>query len=176
MAQKSDHRAEISGNIVWYDAPAPRPEVLLFWHFACACAVSLELEFLPYPWGNYICLQIKHGVYQCQFLQHVGKILSSSMRIFSKSGNFWPICFMTAFAKCPKRPNLFNIWFLSKPCFQRTNKDSCMVDINKLGRYTYSTCCCCCSRYVRPHLPVIPSVFAHFLHVVYHGCSQSTRS
>ena len=28
LGSKSDHRAEISGNIVWYDALAPRPEVL----------------------------------------------------------------------------------------------------------------------------------------------------
>ena len=29
LAYKSDPRAEISGEIVWYDALAPRPEVLL---------------------------------------------------------------------------------------------------------------------------------------------------
>ena len=28
LGSKSDHRAEISGNIVWFDALAPRPEVL----------------------------------------------------------------------------------------------------------------------------------------------------
>ena len=28
LGSKSDHRVEISGNIVWYDALAPRPEVL----------------------------------------------------------------------------------------------------------------------------------------------------
>ena len=28
LDSKSDHRAEISGNIVWYEALAPRPEVL----------------------------------------------------------------------------------------------------------------------------------------------------
>ena len=38
--------AEISGNIVWYDALALRPEVLLDWYFVCSCAVMLELNFL----------------------------------------------------------------------------------------------------------------------------------
>ena len=41
LAHKSDPRAEISGEIVWYDALAPRPEVLLSWRFVCACAGSL---------------------------------------------------------------------------------------------------------------------------------------
>ena len=39
LAHKSDLRAEISGSIVWYDALAPRPEVLLSRGFVCACAV-----------------------------------------------------------------------------------------------------------------------------------------
>ena len=38
LAHKSDPRAEISGEIVRYDALAPRPEVLLSWCFVCACA------------------------------------------------------------------------------------------------------------------------------------------
>ena len=38
LALKSDPRAEISGEIVWYDALAPRPEVLLSWCIVCACA------------------------------------------------------------------------------------------------------------------------------------------
>ena len=50
LTHKSDHRAEISGNIVGYDALAPRPEVLLSWCFLRACAVSLELNFLPNFW------------------------------------------------------------------------------------------------------------------------------
>ena len=50
LTHKSDLRAEISGSIVWYDALAPRPEVLLSWCFVRACAVSLELNFLPYFW------------------------------------------------------------------------------------------------------------------------------
>ena len=41
LTHKSDPRAEISGEIVWYDALAPRPEVLLSWRFVCACAGSL---------------------------------------------------------------------------------------------------------------------------------------
>ena len=43
LAHKSDPRAEISGEIVWYDALAPRPEVLLPWCSVCACAISLFL-------------------------------------------------------------------------------------------------------------------------------------
>ena len=31
LGHKSDPRAEISGEIVWYDVLAPRPEVLLSW-------------------------------------------------------------------------------------------------------------------------------------------------
>ena len=38
LVHKSDPRAEISGEIVWYDALAPRPEVLLSSCFICACA------------------------------------------------------------------------------------------------------------------------------------------
>ena len=30
------------GEIVWYDALAPRPEVLLYWYVTCACAHCLE--------------------------------------------------------------------------------------------------------------------------------------
>ena len=41
LAHKSDPRAEISGEIVRYDALAPHPEVLLCWRFICACAGSL---------------------------------------------------------------------------------------------------------------------------------------
>ena len=41
---KSDLRAEISGSIVWYDALAPRPEVLLLWYFVGACAATIELK------------------------------------------------------------------------------------------------------------------------------------
>ena len=52
---KSALRAEISGSIVRYDALAARPEVLLYWHFVCACADSLKLKSSPYSWGK--CLQ-----------------------------------------------------------------------------------------------------------------------
>ena len=44
LTHKSDLQAEISGSIVWYDALAPRPEVLLLWHFVGACAATLELK------------------------------------------------------------------------------------------------------------------------------------
>ena len=54
LGSKSDLRAEISGSIVRYDALAPRPEVLLLWHFVRACAATLELRFFPYSWRNYL--------------------------------------------------------------------------------------------------------------------------
>ena len=38
LAHKSDLRAEISGEIVWYDALAPRPEILLPWCFVSSHA------------------------------------------------------------------------------------------------------------------------------------------
>ena len=51
FTHKSDHGAEISGNIVWYDALAARPEVLLHWHFVCACTVSIEMnDYHKYAW------------------------------------------------------------------------------------------------------------------------------
>ena len=50
---KRDLRPEISGSIVRYDALAPRPEVLLYWHFVRACADSLKLKSLPYSWQKY---------------------------------------------------------------------------------------------------------------------------
>ena len=46
LDSKSDLRAEISGSIVWYDALAPRPEVLLLSYFVGACAATLELIIL----------------------------------------------------------------------------------------------------------------------------------
>ena len=48
LGSKSDHRAEISGNIVRYDALAQRPEVLRSCYLVCACAVAHEVNFLPY--------------------------------------------------------------------------------------------------------------------------------
>ena len=52
---KSALLAETSGSIVRYDALAARPEVLLYWHFVCACADSLKLKSSPYSRGK--CLQ-----------------------------------------------------------------------------------------------------------------------
>ena len=52
---KSALWAEISGSIFRYDALAARPEVLLYWHFVCACADSLKLKSSPYSWRK--CLQ-----------------------------------------------------------------------------------------------------------------------
>ena len=46
VGPKRDHWAEISGNIVRYNALTPSPEVLLFRYFVCARVVSLELKFL----------------------------------------------------------------------------------------------------------------------------------
>ena len=52
LAHKSDHRAEISENIVWYDALATCPEVLFSYHLVCACVVFQTLNFVPYAWVN----------------------------------------------------------------------------------------------------------------------------
>ena len=52
LTHKSDLRAEISGSIVWYDALAPCPEVLLSWCFVRACAASFEFKCWPYSWGG----------------------------------------------------------------------------------------------------------------------------
>ena len=54
LGSKSDLRAEISGSIVWYDALAPRPEVLLLWYFIGACAATLKLKLFPYSWRKYL--------------------------------------------------------------------------------------------------------------------------
>ena len=53
-APKSDPRAEISGEIVRYDALAPRPEVLLSGCFVCACAGSLYNSSSHHIRGNEI--------------------------------------------------------------------------------------------------------------------------
>ena len=50
LKNESDHRAEISENIVRYGALAPRPEILLPQFSGCACAVYLELNFLLISW------------------------------------------------------------------------------------------------------------------------------
>ena len=42
FSSQSDHRAEISGNIVWYNALAPRPEVL-----TVALAFCLHMRSFP---------------------------------------------------------------------------------------------------------------------------------
>ena len=49
VGSKRDHWAEISGNIVRYNALTPSPEVLPFRYFVWARVVSLELKFLPIP-------------------------------------------------------------------------------------------------------------------------------
>ena len=46
LGSKSDLRAEISGSIVWYDALAPRPEVLL--SFSAFYANNVHTQNLPY--------------------------------------------------------------------------------------------------------------------------------
>ena len=70
LTHKSDLRAEISGSIVWYDALAPRPEVLLSWYSVCACAVFLGQKFLPYSWKKYLRRvnynpNLNDGIYSC---------------------------------------------------------------------------------------------------------------
>ena len=84
---KSDLRAEISGSIVWYDALAPRPEVLLSWYFVCACTSSLELEFLPYSWekcsdGANKDNALSMAITRSSFFMLADKALNSSMNCF----------------------------------------------------------------------------------------------
>ena len=63
LAHKSDPRAEISGEIVWYDALA-RPEVLLPWWFVCACAGFLQLFY--HIRGNEMnCLLGSRDIWKC---------------------------------------------------------------------------------------------------------------
>ena len=50
LSHKSDPRAEISGEIVWYDALAPRPEVLLSWCFFLRMRRLSLTQFSPYMW------------------------------------------------------------------------------------------------------------------------------
>ena len=74
LAHKSGHRAQISGNIVWYDAPAPLPEVLLSCYLVCACAATLKLKFSIYSWKKfsrrYNSIQnVINGLFSCQFLK-----------------------------------------------------------------------------------------------------------
>ena len=49
LGSKSDHRTEISWNIVQYDALAPRPEGLLL-VFCFRMRSFLELKFLQHSW------------------------------------------------------------------------------------------------------------------------------
>ena len=46
LSSQIDHRAEISGNIVWYDARALRPEVLLSLQYSLQMRSFLIAEFL----------------------------------------------------------------------------------------------------------------------------------
>ena len=58
LGSKSDHRAEISGNIVWYDALAPRPEVLRSFSPFYANSMFLVLFFLQVQhFCNYILFE-----------------------------------------------------------------------------------------------------------------------
>ena len=95
LGSKSDLRAEISGSIVRYDALAPRPEVLLLWHFVRACAATLELRFFPYSWRNYpdrvnLIQRAADVIYWGEFLQQVLKnfslLLRSSLRCRKQVG------------------------------------------------------------------------------------------
>ena len=54
FGSKSDHRAEISANIVWYvyDALASRREVLSSWYLVCTGEGFLKLDLLPYALGR----------------------------------------------------------------------------------------------------------------------------
>lgn len=54
------------------------PEVLPYWYFVCACAVSLDLKFLPYAFPHRSKLMPDHNY--CEVLQHVGNVFSLLIR------------------------------------------------------------------------------------------------
>ena len=118
LAHKSDPQAEISGEIVWYDALAPRPRVLLSWRFFAHAQLSSNSS--PYHirgnemnWLKWIHAQCSRHLLvpvslTCRRISHlVGwSELGSENR---------PFCPSIAFAKCPKinanTSSLFRILF-----------------------------------------------------------------
>ena len=100
LGSKSDLRAEISGSIVRYDALAPRPEVLLLWHFVGASAATLKLKIFPHSWGKYPHRvdYIQHTadvIYWGEFLQQVDDnftlLLRSCLRCRKQVGNTFTV-------------------------------------------------------------------------------------
>ena len=94
LGSKSDHRAEISGNIVRYDALAPRPEVLR--SISCLYA-NLELRI-------YFCFHLLFVLFnslpfkESQILQHNTLLLESiSRNKATKNGSLISPLFKTYF-------------------------------------------------------------------------------
>ena len=108
-SQKRSPGRNLSGNIVRYDALAPRPEVLLYWYFVCACAVSLEAKFLPYSWGKYWdrfnwIEDVVNVIYSCQFLEKVDQTFSALFKLLTKidqrkNGERWSFTIFPRHAK-----------------------------------------------------------------------------
>ena len=143
LAHKSDHRVEISRNIVRYDALALRPKVVLCWYLVSECAFSPELNFLPYEWENLIRGQWqllvpvfnvwrirnlwrkKKLVYKNQpFLIilynqpiHIQPIHIQPSVFGSENRPFWPFCLIVAFVKGPIKINISVIFDVSSIYF-----------------------------------------------------------
>ena len=62
LGSKSDHRAEISGNIVRYDALAPRPEVLRsissFYANLGSVLLVISLSMLSFPRSEFLIIDM----------------------------------------------------------------------------------------------------------------------
>ena len=87
LSSKRDLRAEISRSIVWYDALAPRPAVLLLWYFVGACAATLELKFHIHGENIHIGSNKYKTplIYWGEFLPQVDKNFSLLLRSFLKT-------------------------------------------------------------------------------------------
>ena len=83
LGSKSDHGAEISWNIVQYDALAPRPEGQRSWYFVFACAVSLELSFLPHSWIKH--MQVESAKHCRLLLELVSFFVHEKRGLYNRS-------------------------------------------------------------------------------------------
>ena len=104
LGSKSDLRAEISGSIVWYNALAPRPEVLRFWYLVRACAILLKSNFLPYAWEKY-----PHRATKCT------EPLSGIKQV--DVGQIWPVITIASSSSLRKLPHY--IWMCSACALQK---------------------------------------------------------
>ena len=81
LGSKSDHRAEISGNIVRYDALAPRPEVLR--SFSCLYANQVKWYFV-----NCMCKWTRSEIVAILVEKYQRLVSSKYNRLSLTRGNF----------------------------------------------------------------------------------------